>query len=129
MSLLLDTQALLWALSGDERLSPAATEAYENAPGGHFSMVSLWEIGIKLGLRRADFALASGWERRIPEELVRLGFSRIDVEPRHCRMVAELPLHHRDSFDRMLVTQAMAADCPILSSDRQLDAYPIRRIW
>jgi len=129
MSLLLDTQALLWALSGDERLSRAATVAYESASGGLFSLVSLWEIGIKLGLRRHDFALAEGWERRIPRELLRLGFSRIDVEPRHCRMVAELPLHHRDPFDRMLVSQAMAADCPILSSDRQLDAYPIQRIW
>ena len=129
MKVLLDTHALLWCLSGDSRLSAKARRTYENAGQLYFSVVSLWEIGIKLGLRRRDFVLEGEWWRKVPETLVAQGAGRLNVESGHCRAVADLPLHHRDPFDRMLIAQAIVSDCAILSVDEQFDAYGIRRIW
>ena len=129
MKLLLDTHAILWALSADPRLSSQAQDLYENSTELLFSMVSLWEIGIKLGLQRSDFALKELWWKEIPQTLVAQGATRLDIDPQHCHMVSGLPLHHRDPFDRMLIAQAIANDCAILSIDTQLDAYGIQRFW
>lgn len=129
MKLLLDTHALLWALDGDKRLSKVAKKHYEEEKEVFFSVVSLWEIGIKLGLNRADFELADNWSVEIPRQLVAQGVKRLDVEPEHCREVSLLPLHHRDPFDRMLVAQARCARMTILSIDEKLDDYDIKRIW
>ncbi len=129
MAVLLDTHAILWILTADSRLSNTARECFENSDGLLFSMVSLWEIGIKLRLKRPDFKLDKHWWQLIPQSLVAQGVTRVDVEPTHCRDVALLPLHHRDPFDRMLIVQAQAADASILSADQQLDAYAVTRIW
>lgn len=129
MSVLLDTHALLWGLSGDPKLSKRARRVFDNEEDLAFSVVSLWEIGIKLGLQRQDFALEDNWWRNIPQELVSQGASRLDVEPEHCRIVAELPMHHRDPFDRMLVAQAISTGRSILSIDEKFDDYAIRRVW
>lgn len=126
---LLDTHVLLWALSGDSRLSTIARQLYETADDLAFSVVSLWEIGIKLGLRRSDFELEEGWWQTIPQTLVSQGVARLDVEPHHCQRVAELPLHHRDPFDRMLIAQARCAKGRIVSVDAKFDAYQVERIW
>lgn len=129
MKALLDTHALLWILSGDSRLSDRATRAWEEAEQISFSIVSLWEIGVKLGLGRKDFVLDSGWWREIPSALTREGGSRLDVDPEHCREVSRLPLHHRDPFDRMLIAQARLESLSIISIDAQLDPYGIERVW
>lgn len=129
MKALLDTHALLWILEGDERLSKTAREAYENAEQVWFSMASLWEIGIKAGLRRNDFRLHPDWAERIPKALTAQGVRRVNVEPEHCAGVSELPLHHRDPFDRLLVVQALSLHAQFLSCDRRLDAYEVDRLW
>ena len=129
MKVLLDAHAALWLLADHPRLSSRAKRTFEGAEVPVFSMVSLWEIGVKLGLRREDFQLDSAWWRTIPETLVAQGSTRIDVEPVDCREVAILPLHHRDPFDRMLVVQALRLECPILSIDEKFDAYRVKQIW
>ena len=129
MKLLMDTHAVLWVLAGDARLTAPARAAYEDAELLYFSTVNLWEIGIKLGLRRRDFDLDENWWRDIPSALTREGATRLDVTPEHCREVSRLPLHHRDPFDRMLVAQANIEMCAILSVDPQLDVYGTERIW
>jgi len=55
-------------------------------------------------------------------------FEILPIEPRHTSVLTNLPLHHRDPFDRLLVAQAMV-EMPIVSGDVILDAYPIRRLW
>jgi PIN domain nuclease of toxin-antitoxin system len=129
MKLLLDTHALLWILRGDSRLSTSAREAYREADEVWFSMVSLWEIGIKAGLKRKDFVLASDWFERIPRACTEQGIQRVNVEPAHCGAVSLLPLHHRDPFDRLLVVQANALRAGLLSCDRKLDAYDVTLVW
>ena len=129
MRVLLDTHVALWIVAGDPRLSPCARRTYEEAEVLYFSVASLWEIGIKLGLRRADLSLSADWWQVLPGELTRQGVLRLEVTPEHCREVSLLPLHHRDPFDRMLLAQARVESCALLSVDHQLDAYGITRIW
>jgi len=129
MKLLLDTHTILWALTDDPRLSDAARDEYVSSRELYFSMVSLWEIGIKLGLNRSDFQLAEYWWQVIPETLTRNGVVRLDIEPVHCRRVASLPMHHRDPFDRLLIAQALELDAGLLSRDSKMDAYGITRVW
>ncbi len=123
MKVLLDTHALLWALSDDPRLSSKARRLYEDADELSFSVVSLWEIGIKLGLGRPDFKLDDTWWRDVPRSLIAQGAVRLDVEPEHCRAVAHLPLYHRDPFDRLLVAQALSEPFRLLTADKQLAQY------
>ncbi|MGC9452455.1 MAG: type II toxin-antitoxin system VapC family toxin [Oceanipulchritudo sp.] len=127
--MLLDTHALLWVLHGDSRLSKEARQRYEQAGTIYYSAVNLWEIGIKLGLRRDDFRLDMNWWRDIPQSMRIQGVECLSIEPEDCREVGLLPLHHRDPFDRMLVVQALRVKCPILSKDTALDAYQVARIW
>jgi PIN domain nuclease of toxin-antitoxin system len=126
---LLDTHALIWALAGDERLSSRAREQYEEAGELFFSVVSLWEIGVKLALQRPDFELGNNWWKEIPKQLVAQGVKRLDIEPEHCLQVSRLPLHHRDPFDRMLIAQAISLKASMISIDEKFDHYRIKRIW
>jgi PIN domain nuclease of toxin-antitoxin system len=129
MAYLLDTHTVLWALSNDPRLSKRAAQTYESAEKGYFSVVTLWEIGIKLGLHRPDFELSPGWEQQIPSELTRLGFDRLDIEAKDCLQVSHLPQHHKDPFDRMLIAQATRRNLKIISKDEKFDAYAVERVW
>lgn len=128
MKLLLDTHALLWVLSGDPRLSAGAARAYEEPENAAYvSAVSLWEIGIKVGLGRLE--LAAGWFSIIDSQLQANGIGWVPVESRHCAQIANLPFHHRDPFDRMLVVQAQMEGMALVSRDRWITAYDVRRIW
>jgi len=127
--LLLDTHALLWLLRDDRRLSRGAREHIRLADSACYSQVSLWEIGLKLGTGGFDFDLPDDWHLRLPTDLQRFGYIRLDLEAHHCRGVQDLPFHHRDPFDRMLIAQALAERADILSCDPRFDAYPVRRLW
>jgi PIN domain nuclease of toxin-antitoxin system len=129
LKVLLDTHALLWILAGDARLSDQARTVYEEADALYFSVANMWEIGIKLGLKRKDFVLDEAWWTQIPEALSTQGALQLSVTSEHCREVSQLPLHHRDPFDRMLIAQARVESCRILSVDEQIDAYDVGRIW
>ena len=129
MRLLIDTHAALWLLAGDSRLSAKAREAFETADAVSYSVVSLWEIGIKLGLHRGDFQLQPNWWQVIPAALAAQGIQRLGVEPTHCAQLALLPPIHRDPFDRMLVAQAIAEEHGILSADSWIQRYDIEVIW
>jgi PIN domain nuclease of toxin-antitoxin system len=120
MRLLLDTNALLWWANDDRRLGPAARTAIRNAAAVRVSIVSLWEVAIKVsvGKLRADPAkLLAGLER--------VGASLLPVTPHDCVRFATLALHHRDPFDRMLVAQAIENGLDLVTSDRKLAAYGV----
>jgi PIN domain nuclease of toxin-antitoxin system len=126
--LLLDTQALVWTLLDDPRLTNTAREAI-TAPENEIlvSPASLWELAIKISLGKyslnEDFT--TFMETRLPQN----GFVQLPIHVRHLGVVAGMPFHHRDPFDRLLVAQAIVEQVPIVSSDAALDAYPITRLW
>jgi PIN domain nuclease of toxin-antitoxin system len=128
MRLLLDTHSFLWFVDGSPQLSAAARILIEDAVNDVFlSVASVWEIAIKIGAGKLD--LGQPIERRIPEELRDNDIELLNITVDHTAVVAVLPLHHRDPFDRMLVAQAQAEQMPIISSDAALDAYGVTRLW
>ncbi len=139
MTVLLDTNALLFALLSPERLSPVARRILEDRSNTLvWSAASTWEIAIKARLGKlhlgGDVATVLG------EQIVRLGLRILSVDQAHALCVAGLPdaqwtdetgaqRRHADPFDRLLVAAALVEGLPVLSADPQLDRYPIKRIW
>ena len=106
MKLLLDTHILLWGAVEPESFPTLAVSLIENPDNEVvFSAVSLWEIAIKTGRGRDDFRIDAGQFRR---SLLDNGYLEIPVTGVHAAAVANLPLLHKDPFDRMLVAQAIS---------------------
>lgn len=95
-----------------------------------YSVVSLWEIGIKMaGKGYEEFELPDDWDLALPRQLENQGVVRIAIEPNNCRMVQDLPFHHKDPFDRMLIAQALEENLTVIGSDKIFDDYGVERIW
>jgi PIN domain nuclease of toxin-antitoxin system len=121
MRLLLDTHILLWAIDDPERLDPAIRDLLEdNANEVLFSAASIWEIAIKAALGRVDFPARPDHITRIACET---GFSELAVTAGVAAQVADLPLHHRDPFDRLLLAQAIALPARFYTADSALTIY------
>jgi len=121
VKLLLDTHLLLWAAAG-EGLSPRAVillENPENIP--LFSSASIWEVAIKAGLGRRDFAADPHLLRR---SLLDNGYAELGVTSAHAAATAQLPPLHKDPFDRMLVAQATVEGVVLLTADAVVASYP-----
>src|SRR5207244_12653755 len=101
MRLLLDTHSFLWFISGDSKLSPSARAAIEEPTNEvMFSPASAWEMAIKMSLGK--LTLTEPFEVLVPREVRRNGFRLLPIELPHVAVVASLPFHHRDPFDRLL---------------------------
>ena len=128
MRLLLDTHVLLWALSSPERLGKKVQSAIEDPSNDVlFSVASIWEIAIKWALKRLDLAST-------PDEIlsaaIESGFDELPVRSAVAANVAVLPPHHRDPFDRLLVSQAIMEPAILYTADPKLEVYSelVRRI-
>lgn len=124
MRLLLDTQIALWSVSRDRKLPTAARDLIAQAADEvSVSVVSLWEIAIKHARRqdRRGAMVLSG--RDALREFEAAGFAILPVTAAHAIAVDDLPPHHADPFDRMLVVQAGHEPLRLLTSDKQLAAY------
>ena len=124
MNLLLDTQAFLWYESGDQRITTAARQTILNPDNIKFiSISSFWEIVIKNSLGKLDLHVSI-------DELLRLtGYSHLHITGQHLKMLQSLPFHHRDPFDRMLISQALHENLVTIGADKQFDLYGVKRVW
>ena len=121
MNLLLDTHLLLWAASAPERLSVKARRLLLAADNQlMFSSASLWEIGIKRNLGRADFNLDP---RRLWRMLLVNGYRELPITCEHTIAVNNLPPVHKDPFDRILVAQARVEGLLLLTVDKAVAKY------
>lgn len=128
MKLLLDTHLLLWAAGEPDRLSAEARALIvETGNELFFSAASLWEVAIKNGLGREDFAVDPRLLRR---GLLDNGYSNLSIASEHAVAVDSLPSIHRDPFDRLLVAQSLVEGITLLTSDELVAQYPgpIRRV-
>lgn len=128
LRLLLDTHAFLWLATDDPRLSKRArTLAGDRKNALWLSAASVWEIAIKssLGKLELDLPLETFFE----DQMEAMSLQPLDVERRHALVVADLPFHHRDPFDRLLLAQARIEGLQILSRDAAFDAYFDGRVW
>lgn len=123
MRLLLDTHALLWWLTDDETLKLEATNAIKD-PGSQVfvSAASVWEIAIK----------ENSGQLRAPEDLLEAlkaeGFAEMMITAVHAYAAGQLPRHHDDPFDRMLVAQARAEGLTIVTRDPRIMLYDVRTL-
>jgi PIN domain nuclease of toxin-antitoxin system len=118
MRMLLDTHIFLWAVTGSKRLAPDARRLLEAADYVHVSAASIWEIAIKARLGRIDAD-----PRALAEIIEPSGFLKLPVKAAHAAVVAELPAHHGDPFDRLLIAQAMVEPLRLVTSDAALARY------
>jgi PIN domain nuclease of toxin-antitoxin system len=117
--LLLDTHALIWWDEG-AGLRATAARAIQGADQVYVSAVTGWEIAIKTSLGRLHP------RRTVAVALTESGFEELPVRLHHAELVAELPWHHRDPFDRMLVAQSVAEKLTLVTRDPAFRAYGIR---
>ena len=125
---LLDTHAYLWFVFDDPRLSKTA-EAVILDPEAEkmLSIASLWEIVIKVQL--AKLGLGMSVEEFFEDHVGARFLTILPIEPPHLLTYCELPLHHRDPFDRLLVAQALSLDIPVVTGDAKLKPYAVDVVW
>ncbi|MEQ1865501.1 MAG: type II toxin-antitoxin system VapC family toxin [Micropepsaceae bacterium] len=123
---LLDTHAFLWSIGKSYRLRPAATSALAEATEIGVSVVVLWEACIKAGLGKLDLPkpLQDDPAHGFRTTLAQLRYRLLTVEPEHAAAVRQLPHHHRDPFDRIMIAQAMHEGLTLVTHDDIFDRYP-----
>ena len=120
MRLLLDTHTFLWWLGDDSRLGAETRKVVAHAGTVVFvSAASAWEIAIKRALGKLEAPGA------IPDWIRKSGFDPLSIEVDHAVAAAELPPHHKDPFDRILVAQAQLEDLTLVTHDAELDEYDV----
>ena len=128
MDLLLDSHTMLWFFWDDPQLSARAKALIED-PGNRklVSVASCWEIAIKVGSGKLN--LGEPCQTFLSREIANNNFELLEISLDHATSVENLPRHHKDPFDRLLIAQAIAEQLPIVSGDTAFDAYPITRLW
>lgn len=128
MKYLLDSGVWLWSIASVERIGQKALDVLRNSENEiYFSAASVWELSIKAQLRK--LTLPSPPAVCIPAFMARQGLRSLPVNHIHAAQVYDLPSHHRDPFDRILIAQAIAEDLTILTADRAFAKYPVEVLW
>ena len=128
MKYLLDTPTLLWVLIDDHRLSKKAKDRYLDEQNDiYLSLASIWEISIKSSLNELE--IKSGMEKFVDQHVINNNIQLLQILPAHLYALEKLPMHHRDYFDRMIISQAIYENLPVITPDKNYDLYSIYRIW
>jgi PIN domain nuclease of toxin-antitoxin system len=123
-NLLLDTHVFLWAVEDDPNLSPAAKAAIVDGRNVvYVSAATAWEIAIKRAIGKLKMPQGD-----YLEELRLHRFTPLDITTEHALAVEELPHHHKDPFDRLLIAQAQAEHLTIITRDPRLSLYDVKII-
>jgi PIN domain nuclease of toxin-antitoxin system len=125
-NLLLDTHAFIWYSENDSKLPESIKIEIETADSVYISIASLWEIAIKLSIGK--LSLRSNYES-IEASLEPAGIILLPISFADTVQVINLQLHHRDSFDRILIAQAINNSLTLVSCDAAFTAYPIQLRW
>jgi PIN domain nuclease of toxin-antitoxin system len=124
---LLDTHVFLWLIQGDPQLSDRVRSIIaDDASQLNFSVVSIWEIAIKLniGKLKIDHSIED-----IYQLLAQLKIEILPIERSDLDRYLTLPLHHRDPFDRLIISQAIDRELILISADGSFEPYPVQRLW
>ena len=128
MKLLLDTHTYIWVAIGDRRLSLKARKAITAAASSVFvSAASVYELIYKH--RAGQLPSVGRLAMRLEDDLAERSFSVLPITFEHGRRAGDLPLGHRDPFDRLLAAQAIVEDMAIVSNDEKLSALGAKRVW
>jgi len=128
MKYLLDTHSLIWFIGGDAQLSTHARQLIDEEENELFiSVASLWEMAIKFSIGKLD--LGQPFEALFPKHLENNSIEILGITVEHLKAVCNLPFHHRDPFDRLIIAQAHVERLPVISIDTVFDSYGTKREW
>lgn len=128
MKYLLDAHTLLWFVAGAAHLPSSVRSLIEDPLNQRFvSIATLWEVAIKVNLGKLTMAVT--FSELAPKYLFENDMTILPITVAHLQKVVQLPFHHRDPFERLLIAQSIVEDMPVLSRDRLFDAYPAKRLW
>jgi PIN domain nuclease of toxin-antitoxin system len=116
---LLDSHILIWLDSGDDRLKPAVLEILRRSERRYLSAVTAWELSLKQAAGKLRL------RKPVGSMLETFGLVELPIAIRHGDRAAQLPMHHRDPFDRMLVAQALVEDLILVTGDGELAHYGV----
>ena len=128
MAFLLDSHTILWFAEGSDSLGATAKETLLTAGDGalYFSVASFWELSIKESIGKLQLTVPL---QQIHEELLQAGTKVLPIKVEHTLAIQQLPHHHRDPFDRLLIAQTRHESLTLISKDAIFDQYGIKRIW
>ncbi len=128
MRVLIDTHVLIWWTDDVNQLSTLVRSMLADPQTEPvLSMSSIWEMQIKISLGK--LLLQTDLPILVETEMSRNSFTLLSVELNHIYGHNDLPLHHKDPFDRLLISQSVIEAIPIISIDEKFDAYGVQRLW
>jgi PIN domain nuclease of toxin-antitoxin system len=128
MRVLIDTHVFIWWTSDVKKLSSRVHDLLlDPSTEAILSMVSIWEMQIKLSLGKLQFRTTLS--ELVDDEINRNRIELLPLSLSHIYALSNLPHHHRDPFDRILIAQSMDEDLQILSIDEKFDAYGVKHLW
>jgi PIN domain nuclease of toxin-antitoxin system len=123
MKLLLDTHIILWFVNDDPRLNDRLKDLIEDQNNTiYLSLASLWEMSIKYNLGKLKFE--SSYQEFVDTEIIQSCLNLLDIKVSHLYVNADLPLYHKDPFDRLIIAQSIAENIPLISADAVFSQYP-----
>lgn len=128
MRLLVDAHAFIWAVDDPSKLGTQAVTALQD-PGNDLllSAGTIWEIAIKVGLGK--LSLSMPYRQWMNQAITDLGMTVLPITVEYADVQGNLPKHHGDPFDRLLVAQAQMENMALVSADPGFDPYGINRLW
>ncbi len=127
MNLLLDSHAVIWALTAPQNLSvKAKRELTKTGNELLLSMASLFELTVKMNIGKLIY---KGGLKELFNDIDAARYSILPIERNHLIEYSKLPMHHRDPFDRLIIAQALSDNLAVVSKDEQFKKYGIKIIW
>lgn len=124
MRMLLDSQVLIWASSAPKKIPENVRTLIDSENSiVLFSSVSIWELKIKESLGKLSLP------KNFVSKIIEAGYQELVLKSTHTEHLSELPPHHSDPFDRMLIAQCLSESLTFISSDKQVKRYPINVLW
>ncbi|NOQ36054.1 MAG: PIN domain-containing protein [Methylococcaceae bacterium] len=128
MKLLLDTHAFIWFIEGNSKLSGKAKALIEASDNQRFlSIASLWEMTIKKSLGKLE--LGMDMQTLIDEHISQNAMEILPIDTSALFILQDLPFHHKDPVDRLIISQSLADDLVLLSIDEHFSSYQVNCVW
>lgn len=128
MKYLIDTHIFLWMISSPEKLSLKVTKIIENKNNILFlSVASCWEVVIKYMIKK--LTLPESPDIYIPKQVKENSITFLSIDYRYTLNILNIPEHHKDPFDRIIISQSIIDNIPIISKDSVFDLYDVQVIW
>jgi len=128
MRLLLDTHTFLWFIAGSLNLSDTARNLIQEQENQKFlSIAGLWEMSIKASIGKLELGMTL--TELVKREVYGNAIDLLEIRPEHLDELAKLPFHHKDPFDRLMISQSLVENIPIVSRDSAYRSYPVHLLW